>query len=247
MSDYEDGPVTIIPHRGGRPQMTVEEKIEAAKVREEKRKAGLQKICGSPKRGKPGEICQNHPVQGRSRCRLHGGKTPQGLDSPNTSVGIYSKTLPANLLKRYMDRLNDPELLSLKGDVALTDVHLEDIANTLMASGTTWKQLKDELDKLNDALTSSDQDGAQSSFEACYRIVSDGAVEANRFRDLMEGQKHKRMLVDTERKLITEEANSVQLDQLIQMQRVILAIIHKYIVDEATRYAVSEEFRRLFG
>lgn len=49
-----------------------------------------QPVCGAAKRnGKP---CQKLPIIGRTRCRLHGGATPKGIQNA-LKHGIYTKTL----------------------------------------------------------------------------------------------------------------------------------------------------------
>lgn len=37
--------------------------------------------------------CESYPVQGRDRCRMHGGAQPQGMDSPNAVHGLRSDYL----------------------------------------------------------------------------------------------------------------------------------------------------------
>ena len=45
--------------------------------------------CGAKTRS--GHPCQKWPILGRTRCRLHGGTTPFGVDHPSYKDGQYSK------------------------------------------------------------------------------------------------------------------------------------------------------------
>ena len=45
--------------------------------------------CGAKRRN--GEPCQQYPIKGRNRCRLHGGKTRIWFAHPNYKTGEYSK------------------------------------------------------------------------------------------------------------------------------------------------------------
>src|SRR4051812_22336527 len=79
------------------------------------------KPCGA--RTRAGHPCRQ-PGMANARCRMHGGKTPRGLASPNLVHGRYSKDLPTRLLTRFEEALTDRELLSLRQDVALLDAML---------------------------------------------------------------------------------------------------------------------------
>lgn len=52
-------------------------------------------ICGAKKRN--GTPCQNPPVTGRNRCRMHGGATLMGEQSGTYKTGAYSKYLPKSI------------------------------------------------------------------------------------------------------------------------------------------------------
>lgn len=47
--------------------------------------------CGAECRD--GGYCENYPVDGRDRCRMHGGAQPRGMDSPNAVHGLRSDYL----------------------------------------------------------------------------------------------------------------------------------------------------------
>lgn len=42
---------------------------------------------------KSGGYCENYPVEGSERCRMHGGSTPKGMDSPHAVHGLRSPYL----------------------------------------------------------------------------------------------------------------------------------------------------------
>jgi hypothetical protein len=47
--------------------------------------------CGAETRS--GGYCENYPVDGSERCRMHGGTQPKGMDSPNAVHGLRSDYL----------------------------------------------------------------------------------------------------------------------------------------------------------
>lgn len=61
-------------------------------------------ICGAKTRS--GGQCQNSPVKNSNRCRMHGGKSLKGTDSPRYKHGLYSK-YAGESLKEVLDELED--------------------------------------------------------------------------------------------------------------------------------------------
>ena len=61
-------------------------------------------------------------MRGRDVCLAHGGKTPRGVASPHFKTGRYSRSLPGHLVTAYEQALRDPTLMSLRDEIALTDV-----------------------------------------------------------------------------------------------------------------------------
>ena len=64
--------------------------------------------CGAQLRGQPGVHCRKFPIEGRTRCRLHGGKSPTGYDHPSFVHGRRS---------RY--RLRRPDYEQAASDLAM--------------------------------------------------------------------------------------------------------------------------------
>lgn len=77
----------------------------------------MQEICGAKTRS--GEPCPNKPVTGSKRCRMHGGKSLSGVDSPKFKHGLYSKYAPQQIQEKIDDYIEaDP--LDLTHELALT-------------------------------------------------------------------------------------------------------------------------------
>ena len=84
----------------------------------------MKKICGAKTR--KGTPCLRAPMV-NGRCNLHGGKTPIGAALPQFKTGRYSKYLPARLAERYHEAERDPELLSLRSELALVQARLAEL------------------------------------------------------------------------------------------------------------------------
>src|ERR1051326_2633693 len=78
-------------------------------------------VCGAQLRRKPGVYCRKQAMQGRNRCRLHGGASLRGVAHPGAKDLRYSKDLPADLKRRYEEAQRDPNLIELRAETALID------------------------------------------------------------------------------------------------------------------------------
>lgn len=66
-------------------------------------------------------------MHGRNVCYMHGGKSPRGLASPQTTHGRYSQDIPTRLAGRYLASQSDPDLLNLKSEISLVDARLAEL------------------------------------------------------------------------------------------------------------------------
>ncbi len=74
-----------------------------------------------------GQQCRKHAMRGRDVCLAHGGKTPRGAASPHFKTGRYSRSLPGHLVAAYKRARHDPQLLSLREEIALTDAMIAEL------------------------------------------------------------------------------------------------------------------------
>lgn len=77
----------------------------------------MKTICGAKTRS--GQPCQKPPVKGAKRCRLHGGATPRGADSPHFKTGLYSRYAPA-VVRDKLAHFLDADPFDLTNELALT-------------------------------------------------------------------------------------------------------------------------------
>lgn len=245
--EFDDDDMVPLEDVTGLPSLPVEDKIGAIRLAVSDRQDARPKVCGANLASRPGETCQRHPVKGRTRCRKHGGMSLAGFESGTATLGRQSKYLPQRLVATYLEHLNDPDLLSLRDDVALIETRKSENLSHLNVSALTWQMLKDDLANLETALNTDDQDTATYSLKALKTHLQEGSVDAARWRDVVDDMKTKRMMVDTERKYIYEESNAIQLEQLVALQKATLMIIGRYVTDEDVKFQIVDEFRRMFG
>jgi hypothetical protein len=82
-------------------------------------------ICTAHKTN--GEPCKAQAMKGKTVCRVHGGKGGR----PPTHAR-YSKSLPKDLVERYEYFKSDPEILSLKPEIATARAFFERFSRQLV-------------------------------------------------------------------------------------------------------------------
>src|SRR3972149_6206199 len=78
------------------------------------------------------------------RCHIHGGKSPSGVASPHFKTGRYSKDMPLHLAARYQQAVHDPQLLSLRDDVAVCESRISELLQRVSTGDerTRWDALR---------------------------------------------------------------------------------------------------------
>lgn len=76
-------------------------------------------LCGAKTRS--GQPCQNKPVNGSQRCRMHGGKSLKGTDSPRYKHGLYSKYASESLKEvlAELENVSSDELIKPEQEIRL--------------------------------------------------------------------------------------------------------------------------------
>jgi hypothetical protein len=195
--------------------------------------------CGA--RTRTGGTCPTAPVRGRTRCRMHGGKSLMGSDHPNFTTGLRSRMLPTRLLAKYEQAMADPELLSIRGDVALLDTLLNDKLAAWAAdeAGPNWTDVYAQIVHVNENFQTWEWTRAKVELEQLMAVVNQRRTEGellDQIRSLVDqrarlaGQEHRRML----------DLNQVlTVEQVIVLASAVASIVRDVVPDEATRKTVN--------
>jgi hypothetical protein len=196
-----------------------------------------------------GKQCENPAVDGSSKCRVHGGKTPRGADSPNFKHGRYSKHMPEALLSAYKDAQTDPELLSVRQDIALTDAIISSLLPNLDTgeSGKAWSDMAKIVMKAQKAYH---DESMGNMFEAFHDMEAIIEKRLNHFaaqREISAQIDQRRKLVETEQKISLQGERAISAEQLVTLMSAVLSVINNVITDKQQRYAIASQIDQLIG
>ena len=210
--------------------------------------------CGAQlRRSDPAKYCKKTPCPDRLRCRLHGGLTPRGVLSAAYKGRGYSKDLPTRLLDRMVDGLNDPELTSLRSEVALLDARLGELLESLADAGTpdAWSQVKDivvglryvadrpDLDDREAALT-----GLATRLEVAATVM---AENTGAWKEIYLVIDRRRRTVGVELKREQQEEHTLMHSQALYFFQQLLLSVHEEVPDVDTRARLAARIAKLMN
>jgi hypothetical protein len=203
--------------------------------------------CGALKRD--GALCTLEPTGVGGRCRMHGGLTPSGVFSPVATHLEKSRYAPSKrLMERYSLAANDPEMLSLREDIALLDARISDVLSRVDTgeSGHLWKALKDAW---TEAELSIDADPITQmrAMAKLGELIDRGLADTVAWGEITASLQQRRKLVESERKRMVETQQMITSTQALVMINQLSTAIMTHVSDPHARAAIATEFVRITG
>jgi hypothetical protein len=191
-----------------------------------------------------GRPCGQPAVPGMNVCHWHGGKSQVGAGAHSFKHGRYSRYLPTRMIEQYEKSLRDPDLLSLKNDIAVVDARLAELVAMLDRgeSGTHWRQLRAAMKRLNEVKTFEEK---REALENLGHMIAQGGEVFKVWEDIFTAQDHRRRLAMTERRRLADMQASVTAEQAIALVHSVVALIRKHVTDRAILSALSEDVAAL--
>jgi hypothetical protein len=192
-------------------------------------------------RRKSGVPCHNYAVQGRDKCRMHGGTNPGG---PITS-GRYSKFLPRRLAADYDRARKDSELLSVRDGMAVLEARLCELLKSVDAeeSAIAWGKAL----RLYEVWGKGEPAKALEAWEELGEVLRHGLGEAVKWREIQSLIEQQRKNSETEAKRLTQMQQMLSAEQANVLMAALLRAVEFHVSDAGIRRRVAEEFIRLAG
>jgi hypothetical protein len=200
-----------------------------------------QRLCTAHKRD--GTVCSQVAITGRTKCKMHGGKSLGGSAHPNYKHGRYSDVIPAQLAQHYHEFRASPRLMSLSEEIAVQQAHLADLLGQVGTgeSGAAWAALQDALDAFSAALARQDQAGMNTHYATLRRIVGEGSRQAGLWKEIQATCETVRGLVSTETKTL------LGMQQLITVQQhmLMLGAVHDVMLQAVKAHTDTTSGRKI--
>lgn len=201
--------------------------------------------CGAKTRN--ATPCSSRAIMANGRCRMHGGSTPSGLALPQTIHGRHSRYLPTRLISRYEEAVADPELLTLKDDIALIDTRLSEVINALNTgeSKQAWEVLAYGWGAFADGWKDMAPDDMEASVERISGVIKNGLAESYVWNEIRALVKERADLVSNERKRLVELQQYVTTEKALLFVHAVMASVKKHVPDQAALAAIAADLHAL--
>lgn len=200
--------------------------------------------CGAKtRRGTP---CAGVILYPNGRCRMHGGPAASGAAASNYKHGRYSKALPARILDRISEAVNDPELGEVRVDLALVDAMIGDAAAGLSGEGSAalWRALSRLWDGYEGAADADDRDAIARGMG---RIITEGVRDVDARAEVLAVMPTRIRLLDHEVRRTAALQNSISAERAFALVAALVGIIGRYVTDPDAVTAIRREVRSLAG
>jgi hypothetical protein len=196
-----------------------------------------------------GERCKKSAVVGFKVCEIHGGKTPVGTALPQTRTGRYSRHLPLRLAECYQEAIADPELLSVREDVALLDSRLSDVlaAASNQESGELWENLKQARKAYVGASGKDAEEKKQEALSQILWLINEGYQEWQSWKDIRFMLQERKQLVESERKRLVDMQQMITAERAMLLVAAISDIVTKNVEDTYVRNRIAADIERLIS
>lgn len=129
--------------------------------------------------------------------------------------------MPESLLQRYNEALEDPDLLSLKEEIAIIDARYSELLQSLSEEGSTggrtWFAVKDLWMKFYHAVVSSDKEEQMKLFPQLNDAILRGNRHAAIWYDIEKLIESKRKLSDTETRKLETKGQFITVEQAMML------------------------------
>jgi hypothetical protein len=195
------------------------------------------------------ERCRNHASVGRNVCHIHGGKTPIGPGSPHYRTGRHSRFLPSRIAADYEAALHDPELVSLRKEIATVDARIIDLLKRVETgeSGATWRAAQAAMNAFDAAKARGQLAEMQLHLDRLKELLTGGAGDYAAWDKVMALVEQRRRLVDSEARRLRDAYETLTADRAMMLLAVVVEILQRHITDRSVLGAIAADVQRLTG
>jgi hypothetical protein len=191
--------------------------------------------------------CRRHATPGMAVCRIHGGKTPKGPALPQFRTGRYSKFLPARMAATYRAAAQDPELLSLRSEIALLDARIAELLGRVDTgeSGALWNTLQKEWAAFRRSRALGDVPTMHLAIARLDLLMDRKHTDSAAWQEIGEAIEQRRKLVESEQKRLVALQAMMSQEQALTLMGVLVDIITTHVRDQPTLAQIVADLQAL--
>lgn len=194
-----------------------------------------------------GKPCTRDAMLGSTKCYVHGGNTPRGIASPHYKGLDRSTHLPRGLATIFEQMASNPDLLSVRADVALVDAL---IANKLPKleegeSAQHWEMAIKLISKARVAYKSEQYGTLEECLHELEALADDRRLFYATEQEVQSQLELRRKLVDTENKILYNKEKALTAEQAMLLVGALLESVRRNVKDANALNAIQSDFWQL--
>ena len=195
--------------------------------------------------------CTQKAVTDSEVCWIHGAgsirKRGKPGGRPSKEGNIRRRFLPKRMLETFDEAINDPTLLKLDRDLAVTEGLIVDDIKRLDKgeSGWMWAKLKQTWKEFKSAEAKADIQEMKLKLAEVGNLIIIGSNEASLRSELLKKLDQRRKMVESERRRLVEMQQMVERRQLMEFVRAVALLIESHVGDQASRVAIGYGIKEL--
>lgn len=222
--------------------------------------APIEGRCGARlRKSDPPRYCAQYPLEGKTRCKLHGGASLSGPNHANWKHGKYDGTLPSGLAKHYSAARANADLVAHTEEIALVDAKIfEDFEK--LATGESpgaWnlvaaigEDLRDSLADFNAARRQADGltmttalQGIGKSIDRLLEVATKGVDQGRAWNGIVSNIQLRRKLVDSEVRRQKAAHDVITKHRALALIAFITQSVLRHVKDQDAKRAIVDDIR----
>ncbi len=185
------------------------------------------------------------PAMRNGRCRMHGGKTPRGVELPQFSHGRYSKAVPDRLSMRYEEALSDEDRHDLRHEIALSEAKIDDLLAGMGRgeSASLLRLLRTKERQMRAADARGDSERAGRLLREILTLIRRGGDESLAWKDVDRWIARKTRTVEADVRIAATKQQMISVEEMMALMGLILNAIRRHVPDQSVRNALAKEIR----
>jgi hypothetical protein len=202
---------------------------------------GNGKLCKVQRCKTTGMPCKKLAVNGYDVCGTHGGLTPRGTASVHYQGKGHSRNLPTRLADKYQEAISNPELLSLRSDIALLDVRIAETIENIDTGpiGRLWGAVRKAYLAQQSAMQAKDAIETIKATQELDALTKRGFMDYINWDEIRGLLQERARLVAMENKIMNDADLTVAAEKVILLVAAIASVVMDNVADNKTRAKIT--------
>jgi hypothetical protein len=178
---------------------------------------------------------------------MHRGGAVRGVAHPNFRGKGYAKDLPHNLVNSFTKALADPDLLSMRKEVALLQVRIQELVGRLHTgeAGSLWSELQQAYRDYRKALNDHDDAAAGRALESLGNRFAQGADHEAAWNEIQKAIDDKARVASREWKRLVDLQQVITAEQAMALIGAIMTSVKDNVHDVGAQRAIADDLAKL--